>query len=286
MTCLRSARLRPSALLYVLVVVVSLGLPLDALASPDARVPARAELVRAEIVLADLAERRAVLLERRDRLERRQEGLRARLRSEALDGRRGPDTRAQDTRRLRRVEARLAATRAALGELRAERRLLVRGLSLPVRQALVHGDADPAETTFEAVPFGEPLLPLPAPEEELPASPVAALAASYALTQVGVPYRWAGRSPETGFDCSGLVYWAFRQAGVDVPHQSAEVYALGRRVPLDQLQPGDVLSFRGRGHVGFALGGGYYVHSTQSGDVVRISPISARGDVDGAVRIG
>jgi len=286
MTCLRSARLRPSALLYVLVVVVSLGLPVDALASPDARVPERAELVRADIVLADLAERRAILVERRDRLERRREGLRVRLRSEALDGRRGPDTRAHDTRRLRRIEARLVTTRAALDELRAERRLLVRGLSLPARQALTRAAADPVESGFDPVPFGEPLLPLPTPAEEIPASAVAALAASYALTQVGVRYRWAGRSPDTGFDCSGLVYWSFRQAGLDVPHQSAEVYALGRRVPLDQLQPGDVLSFRNRGHVGFALGGGYYVHSTQSGDVVRVSPISARGDVDGAVRIG
>jgi cell wall-associated NlpC family hydrolase len=247
-------------------------------------VPAGAELARAEIVLDHLGERRARLVERRERLERRRKGLRERLRPEAFDGKRGPDTRRQEERRLRQVEARLEVTRAALADLRAARRVVVSGLSLRSRHLLAASDGETRGT--EVTPFGDvPLLTLPESETSA-ASPLAALAASYALTQIGVSYRWAGRSPETGFDCSGLVYWSFQQVGISVPHQSAEVYALGRRIPLDQLQPGDVLSFRNRGHVGLYIGGGHYVHSTQSGDVIRVSPVSARGDVDGAVRIG
>jgi murein DD-endopeptidase len=95
-------------------------------------------------------------------------------------------------------------------------------------------------------------------------------AAAIALRAVGVPYRWGGSSPASGFDCSGLVYWAYGKLGVEVPHSSYALYALGRRVARARMKPGDVLFFSGLGHVGLYLGRGRMVHAPQSGRLVEI----------------
>jgi cell wall-associated NlpC family hydrolase len=94
--------------------------------------------------------------------------------------------------------------------------------------------------------------------------------AKIALQAVGVPYRWGGASPAGGFDCSGLVYWAYGRLGVDVPHSSYALYDLGRRVGRSGLKPGDVLFFSGLGHVGLYLGRGRMVHAPQSGRTVEV----------------
>jgi cell wall-associated NlpC family hydrolase len=95
-------------------------------------------------------------------------------------------------------------------------------------------------------------------------------AAKLALRAVGVPYRWGGTSVSGGFDCSGLVYWAYRRLGVEVPHNSYALYGTGRKVPRKHMKPGDVLVFSGLGHVGLYLGNGRMVHAPQSGDNVEI----------------
>jgi cell wall-associated NlpC family hydrolase len=99
-------------------------------------------------------------------------------------------------------------------------------------------------------------------------------AARIALRAVGVPYSWGGSSPRSGFDCSGLVYWAYSHLGVRLPHSSYALNGLGRRVPRSRLRPGDVLFFSGLGHVGVYVGRGRMVHAPQSGqrvEVVRLS---------------
>ena len=95
-------------------------------------------------------------------------------------------------------------------------------------------------------------------------------AAKNALQAVGVPYRWGGTSIRGGFDCSGLVYWAYRRVGVEVPHSSYALYGTGRRVARAKIEPGDVLVFSGLGHVGLYLGGGKMVHAPQSGRLVEV----------------
>ena len=95
-------------------------------------------------------------------------------------------------------------------------------------------------------------------------------AARIALRAVGVPYRWGGASLSGGFDCSGLVYWAYRQLGVTVPHSSYALYAAGKAVSRKHLKPGDVLVFSGFGHVGLYLGGGRMVHAPQTGELVQV----------------
>ena len=103
------------------------------------------------------------------------------------------------------------------------------------------------------------------------------------MSQLGVPYRWGGASP-SGFDCSGLASWAYAQIGKSVPHYTVAAYNAFPKVPADQLQPGDLVFFRGLGHMGIYIGGGQYVHAPQTGDVVKVSSVSGRGDYVGATR--
>jgi cell wall-associated NlpC family hydrolase len=113
-------------------------------------------------------------------------------------------------------------------------------------------------------------------------------AARMALRAVGVPYRWGGASPEGGFDCSGLVYWTYRELGIELPHSSYALYARGRRVARSRMKPGDVLFFSGLGHVGIYLGHGRMVHAPQSGrtvEVVGLGRSSYWRDLVGARRL-
>ncbi len=118
-----------------------------------------------------------------------------------------------------------------------------------------------------------------------PSSSTGGSAASVALGELGVPYVWGGEST-SGFDCSGLVAWAYSQVGVSLPHYAAAQYAMGTPVPMDALEPGDLVSFHGSGHIGIYIGGGQYVHAPETGDVVKVSSLADRSDIDGAVRIG
>jgi len=121
--------------------------------------------------------------------------------------------------------------------------------------------------------------------EPPPSSTTGGAAASIALGQLGTPYVWGGGAPG-GFDCSGLIAWAYGQAGISLPHYAAAQYSMGTPVPMDALEPGDLISFHGSGHIGMYIGGGQYVHAPQTGDVVKVSSLADRSDMDGAVRIG
>jgi peptidoglycan DL-endopeptidase CwlO len=91
-----------------------------------------------------------------------------------------------------------------------------------------------------------------------------------ALQYLGVPYVWAGASPG-GFDCSGLVMYAYAQVGVSLPHSSYALWGVGVPVPRDQLEPGDLVFFDGLGHMGIYIGGGEFVHAPHTGTVVQVS---------------
>lgn len=96
-----------------------------------------------------------------------------------------------------------------------------------------------------------------------------------ALQAVGTPYRWGGESPSTGFDCSGLVRWAYGRVGVELPHSSYALYGEGRRVREASMEPGDILFFEGLGHVGLYLGRGRMVHAPQTGRHVEVIPLGS-----------
>jgi cell wall-associated NlpC family hydrolase len=97
---------------------------------------------------------------------------------------------------------------------------------------------------------------------------------SAAMSQLGVAYVWGGSSP-SGFDCSGLVVWAFAQAGhPGLPHYTGSLWQMGVAVAYSQLAPGDLVFFYGGSHVGIYIGGGQFVHAPHTGDVVKISDMS------------
>ena len=100
-------------------------------------------------------------------------------------------------------------------------------------------------------------------------------AALLALRVTGTPYRWGGESPESGFDCSGLVRWAYAQLGVDLPHSSQALWSTGEPVARSRIRVGDVLVFRGLGHVGLYVGNGHMVHSPYSGKSVEVVGLSS-----------
>jgi cell wall-associated NlpC family hydrolase len=113
-------------------------------------------------------------------------------------------------------------------------------------------------------------------------------AARIALKAVGVPYRWGGTSLRNGFDCSGLVYWAYGRLGIKLPHSSYALYDEGRRVARSRMKPGDLIFFYGLGHVGMYLGRGRMVHAPHSGarvEIVRLGNSGYGRELIGARRL-
>jgi cell wall-associated NlpC family hydrolase len=111
-------------------------------------------------------------------------------------------------------------------------------------------------------------------------------AANIALGELGTPYSWGGAAPG-GFDCSGLVSWAYGQAGHGgLPHFTGALWNSGTHISSQSdLAPGDLVFFHGLGHVGIYIGGGNFVHAPHTGDVVKISNLAGYSGYDGAVRI-
>jgi cell wall-associated NlpC family hydrolase len=90
---------------------------------------------------------------------------------------------------------------------------------------------------------------------------------------IGTPYQWGGATP-AGFDCSGLVYYPFRKAGLDVPRTSQEQYRAARPVSIESAAPGDLVFFGRRGrisHVGIYLGEQRFIHAPEAGRNVTIA---------------
>ena len=97
--------------------------------------------------------------------------------------------------------------------------------------------------------------------------------ARVALREIGAPYVWGGESPR-GFDCSGLVRYAYLRVGISLPHSSYALSTIGRRVGRSHLEPGDLLFYDGDGHVGIYVGNRRMVHAPQTGRSVEIVSVS------------
>lgn len=103
-------------------------------------------------------------------------------------------------------------------------------------------------------------------------------AAIVALRQLGTPYRYGGMSPN-GFDCSGLVVYAYHKAGVDLPRTTRGLWKTLRPVRKKELRTGDLLFFNIDGkisHVGMYLGSGRFVHAPSSGSQVTVANLEDR----------
>jgi len=112
-------------------------------------------------------------------------------------------------------------------------------------------------------------------------------AAQYARKLLGVPYRYGGSSPRTGFDCSGFVRYVYAHFGVSLAHSSFADYWRGKRVGRWAMKPGDLVFFDGEGHVGIYIGHGRFIHAPHTGTVVSISTMTGwyGSRFDGARRI-
>jgi peptidoglycan DL-endopeptidase CwlO len=141
-----------------------------------------------------------------------------------------------------------------------------------------------------------PQAPAPEPEREPEREPEpasypqassrAGTAVNAAMSQLGVPYRFAAAEPGEAFDCSGLTSWAWGQAGVYLPHQSRQQYNTVPHVPSSAAQPGDLIFFYSPiSHVSIYLGGGQQVHAPNSGTTVKVGTVNW-GNVTGVGRPG
>jgi cell wall-associated NlpC family hydrolase/outer membrane murein-binding lipoprotein Lpp len=181
--------------------------------------------------------------------------------------------RLQAQERARQVEL----ERRARAALAARRRTIAAAAESDAASREAQHDSDPL-----AAPSSEPSSPPVAPPADASRG---AQVVAIAMRYLGVPYRWGGASPSTGFDCSGLTMYVYAQIGISLPHYAAAQYQMGVPVSRDQLQLGDLVFFRGLGHMGMYVGGGNYINAPQTGDVVKISSVSERSDWVGARRI-
>lgn len=113
-----------------------------------------------------------------------------------------------------------------------------------------------------------------------PANGAGAVAVRAAESQIGAPYQWGAEDPGHGFDCSGLTQWAWGQAGVHIPRTADDQYLSTARVPLADMEPGDLVFWGSGGyaeHVGIYVGNGDVVHAPSSGQDVQVQPIWSNG---------
>jgi cell wall-associated NlpC family hydrolase len=107
---------------------------------------------------------------------------------------------------------------------------------------------------------------------------------SYSRHFLGVPYRWGGTTPRTGFDCSGLVRFVYSHFGIALPHSTWGDLARGHSVGRRSLRPGDLVFFYGASHVGIYVGGNRFIDAPHTGTVVRVSTMNEYAGYYGARR--
>ncbi|AWK71735.1 hydrolase [Rhodococcus oxybenzonivorans] len=160
---------------------------------------------------------------------------------------------------------------------------------LPAAPAAAEPITIPGIGTFD-IPGVPPLPPAPQapapnpapPSNLLPALPPApalpstrgAQALTAAQSKIGSPYVWGATGPNA-FDCSGLMQWAYKQAGVSIPRTTYDQVNGGAPVAKGNLQPGDLVMFYGASHVGMFAGNGMVVHAPSAGQPVKQAPLDS-----------
>ncbi|RAG85385.1 hypothetical protein DN069_12055 [Streptacidiphilus pinicola] len=191
-----------------------------------------------------------------------------------LDELRTDEQRVQRDRRLvteqldelERLRRSIATAKADVQRRLGHAQALLASLTAGQRQALQRQEDAAAQAAAQAA-----ALPLPTGLGPVDARAAAALAAAQAA--LGLPYVYGATGPGS-FDCSGLMYWAWRHAGVSLPRTSQEQAFAGRRVPLSEARPGDlVVYYRDMHHVGMYAGNGMIIHAPYPGARVRYESV-------------
>lgn len=171
----------------------------------------------------------------------------------------------------------LAAKRSDLQKRAQQSKQMFDRLTASERQTYLDSQAQPAASTdrgsrdeTRTTPVEEETMPV----SNVPASGRASAAIAAARSKLGSPYVWAAEGPNA-FDCSGLTLYAWRAAGVSLPHSSRMQANIGSRVSISALAPGDLVFYGSPiHHVALYVGGGQVIHAPQSGDVVRYASVS------------
>lgn len=197
------------------------------------------------------------------------------------------------------VERELASARGAVNGLEAQRQQYDQWTEAKRREEEENARRAAAAAAQAAQAAPRPQAPRPVASAPAPSGNRVQTVINRALAQRGVIYAWGGGNHygptygvrdggvadshgdwrKIGFDCSGLMMYSFAAVGVYLPHYSGYQYNSGRKVPLSQMAPGDMI-FWGPGggtHVALYLGGGMMVEAPHSGAVVRISPVRYGG---------
>jgi len=129
------------------------------------------------------------------------------------------------------------------------------------------------------------LASLDMPVESLPSKDNDVISYSYKF--LGIPYLWGGTTP-SGFDCSGFVQYVYAHFGVGIGRTTYDQIKDGKEVQVSELQPGDLVFFGTADdphHVGMYIGSGMYIHAPHTGDIIKVSALSGRGDYLTARRV-
>ncbi|OBK72247.1 peptidoglycan hydrolase RipC [Mycobacterium sp. 1274761.0] len=144
----------------------------------------------------------------------------------------------------------------------------------PLPEAAPPAPEDPA--IVAAPPLGIPPSDVAPPDAAIAEAPggEGTMAVQAALTRIGSPYSWGGSGPNQ-FDCSGLVMWAFQQAGISLPHSSQALARGGQPVDMSEMQPGDVVTYYSdASHAAIYIGDGMMVHASTYGTPVQVAPVN------------
>ena len=174
------------------------------------------------------------------------------------------------------LKSQLAAHKNSLSKLIGTEKATLASLTTPQQQAVVVSHTIGANGSS-------------APQQYVgPTDTQAGKVVAFAYAQLGCPYVYGGTGPcPLGFDCSGLAQAAWAAAGVEIPRDSYSQWAALPHVPLDSLEPGDLLIYNSEGHVAIYVGGGYLIDAPETGRDVEKIPMSTpwyADNIDGALR--
>jgi cell wall-associated NlpC family hydrolase len=191
-------------------------------------------------------------------------------------------TVATQTARQRAAFRQVDSTRARIARTIARNRRTLRGLNRSIRRIIAARAAAQRRADAEAARRARSALAAYGVHFSLSSldglngsgTSTGLRAAEIALTYLGTPYHWGAEGPG-GFDCSGLIQWAYAHAGVSLPRVTSQQIRAGVYVPRDQLAPGDLVFFDSGHHVGMYLGKGAFVQAPHTGDVVKVSNLDS-----------
>lgn len=257
----------------------------DAVAAADRTVVDRLEARRADLATERerLEAEREEVAERTAALEERRREVRGAMsdREAALADAEGELAELVAEEQRRRAEAEAARAREEArrrAEEEARRRAATSTTQAPTTTV-------PGSEADDVTPADPETPEVDAPADLPPVHPQAGDAVAAAKSKIGTPYRWGGNGPDA-YDCSGLTKYAWASVGVQIPRSSRTQMAALPSVPLEHIQPGDLLFFGSPvHHVGIYAGDGQMVNAPYTGSHVRVDSIW-RSDFAGAGRPG